>query len=158
MKRPMLPTGHKKLQDELAALKAQRPEIADEIEKARANGDLSENADYDAAKDKSGMVEAKIRDLEARLAQAEVIDPTKISSSEKVVFGLTVEIEDADTGDTKQYTIVGSEESDLEKGRISYETPLAKAMIGKAEGDDFTVKLPGGAKEYIVNSITNSYQ
>lgn len=158
MKRPMLPTGHKKLQDELATLKAQRPEIANEIEKARANGDLSENADYDAAKDKSGMVEAKIRDLEARLAQAQVIDPKKIASNEKVVFGLTVEIEDADSGDTKVFTIVGSEESNLENGKISFDTPLAKAMIGKAEGDDFLVKLPGGAKEYIVNSITNSFR
>ncbi|MCL4140711.1 UNVERIFIED_CONTAM: hypothetical protein GTU68_009094, partial [Idotea baltica] len=150
-------SGHKKLQDELQELKSQRPDIANEIEKARANGDLSENADYDAAKDKSGMVEAKIRDLEGKIAEANIIDPLKLKSTDKVVFGLTVEFEDMDSGITKTFTIVGSEESNLEKGLISYETPLARAMIGKSEGDDFTVKLPAGNKEYIVNSIKNSY-
>jgi transcription elongation factor GreA len=157
MKRPVTPRGYRRMQDELKELKAQRPELAIAIEKAREHGDLKENADYDAAKNKSGMVEAKIRDLEGRLAESAVIDPLALKSINKVVFGLTVEIEDLANGERKSYSIYGTEESDLNKGWISYETPLAKALIGKEVNDVVTVRLPAGAREYEILDITIAY-
>jgi len=139
-------------------LKAMRPEIARMIEVARGHGDLSENGDYDAAKEKSGMTEAKIRDIEARLAMAEVIDPRKLGTPSRVVFGSSVKIEDLDSGDKKVLSIYGAEETDIEKGWISFEAPLGKALIGKEEGDVVKVPLPGGAREYEVLEIFVSYE
>lgn len=158
MKRPMTPRGYATLRAELMKLKSMRPEIARMIEVARGHGDLSENGDYDAAKEKSGMTEAKIRDIEARLATAEVIDPLKLGKPGRVVFGSSVKIEDLESGEQKVLSIYGAEESDVAKGWISYETPLGKALIGKEEGDVARVALPGGAREYEVLEIFVSYE
>lgn len=136
-----------------------RPELARAIEIARGHGDLSENGDYDAAKEKSGMTEAKIRDIEARLAMAEVIDPRKLGEQpSRVVFGSSVKIEDVDTGDKRTISIFGAEESDVEKGWISFEAPLGKALIGKEIGDVVKVPLPTGAREYEVVEIFVVYE
>ena len=158
MKRPMTPRGYATLRAELMRLKALRPEIARMIEVARGHGDLSENGDYDAAKEKSGMTEAKIRDIEARLATAEVIDPLKLGKPARVVFGSSVKIEDVESGEQRTLSIYGAEESDVAKGWISYETPLGKSLIGKEEGDVARVALPGGAREYEVLEIFVSYE
>jgi len=158
MKRPMTPRGYATLRAELMRLKAMRPEIARMIEVARGHGDLSENGDYDAAKEKSGMTEAKIRDIEARLATAEVIDPLKLGNPSRVVFGSSVKIEDVESGEQRVLSIYGAEESDVAKGWISYETPLGKSLIGKEEGDVTRVALPGGAREYEVLEIFVSYE
>jgi transcription elongation factor GreA len=158
MKRPMTPRGYATLRAELIRLKAMRPELARAIEIARGHGDLSENGDYDAAKEKSGMTEAKIRDIEARLALAEVIDPLKFGELNRVVFGSSVRVEDVDSGDQRVFSIFGAEESDIDKGWISYETPIGKALIGKEVGDIAKVALPGGAKEYEVVEIFVSYE
>ncbi len=158
MKRPMTPRGYNTLRAELMKLKAMRPEIARMIEVARGHGDLSENGDYDAAKEKSGMTEAKIRDIEARLAVAEVIDPSKFGNLSRVVFGSSVKIEDVDSGEKRVLSIFGAEESDIEKGWISFEAPLGKALIGKEEGDVVKVPLPGGAREYEILEIFVSYE
>ena len=158
MKRPMTPRGYATLRTELMKLKAMRPEIARMIEVARGHGDLSENGDYDAAKEKSGMTEAKIRDIEARLATAEVIDPVKLGQPCRVVVGSSVKIEDVDSGEQRVLSIYGAEESDVARGWISYETPLGKALIGKEAGDVARVALPGGAREYEVIEIFVSYE
>jgi transcription elongation factor GreA len=139
-------------------LKSMRPELARAIEIARGHGDLSENGDYDAAKEKSGMTEAKIRDLEARLATAEVIDPRRLGTPTRVVFGSSVKIEDVDSGEQRVISIFGAEESDVEKGWISFEAPLGKAMIGKEIGDVVKVPLPTGAREYEVVDIFVVYE
>lgn len=158
MKRPMTPRGYNALRAELQKLKAMRPEIARAIEIARGHGDLSENGDYDAAKEKSGMTEAKIRDAEARLAVAEIIDPRKLGQPSKVVFGVSVKIEDLDSGESKVLSIYGAEESDIERGWISYEAPLGKALIGREIGDVAKVQLPGGVREYEIVEIFVDYQ
>lgn len=158
MKRPMTPRGYAALRTELMKLKSMRPELARAIEIARGHGDLSENGDYDAAKEKSGMTEAKIRDIETRLAMAEVIDPRKLGEPSRVVFGSSVKIEDVDTGDQRTISIFGAEESDVEKGWISFEAPLGKALIGKEIGDVVKVPLPTGAREYEVVEIFVVYE
>lgn len=159
MKRPMTPRGYAALRTELTRLKAMRPELARAIEVARGHGDLSENGDYDAAKEKSGMTEAKIRDIEARLAMAEVIDPRKFGSDiSRVVFGVSVKIEDLESGEQRVLSIFGAEESDVEKGWISFEAPLGKALIGKELGDVAKVPLPGGAREYEIIEIFVQYE
>jgi transcription elongation factor GreA len=158
MKRPMTPRGYAALRAELMKLKSMRPELARAIEIARGHGDLSENGDYDAAKEKSGMTEAKIRDLEARLATADVIDPRRLGTPSRVVFGSSVKIEDVDSGDQKVISIFGAEESDIEKGWISFEAPLGKALIGKEVGDVVKVPLPTGAREYEVVEIFVVYE
>ena len=157
MRKPITPRGYSKMREELKRLKAMRPEIANAIEIARGHGDLSENGDYDAAKNKSGMVEAKIRDLETKLSHAQVVDPRSITNLDKVVFGLTVAIEDVDSGEKKTLSIYGADESDIEKGWISFESPLAKGLIGKALGDIAKIQLPGGVREYEVMEILIDY-
>ena len=127
---------------------ASRPEISEEIGTARAHGDLKENAEYHAAKEKQGLVEAKIKDIEGRIAEANVIDPAKLNSNGKVVFGFTVELKDYEDDSLKQYTIVGETEADLTQGKISVTTPIAKGLIGKNEGDDVKIHTPGGEREY----------
>ena len=158
MKHPMTPRGYDSLRDELQKLKAQRPELANAIEVARGHGDLSENADYDAAKEKSGMVEAKIRDIESKLSLAEVIDPRKLSNLDRVVFGVSVKIEDVDSGEEKVLSIVGAHESDIARGRISFESPLGKGLIGKRAGDIAVMNLPAGKKEYEIHEIFVDYE
>ncbi len=148
----MTPEGHQSLKEEVAALKAQRPGISKEIGIAIDHGDLKENAEYHAAKDKQGMVEAKINDLEDKLARAEVIDPSRLGG-DKVKFGATVEIEDVDSGDVKTYRIVGPAESNIDEGTISVTSPVAKALINREVGDEVRVKVPGGLRTYEIADI-----
>lgn len=157
MSRPMTPRGYSLLREELRRLKALRPQNAKAIEAARAHGDLSENADYDAAKNKSGLTEARIRDVESALANAQVIDPSLIETPHKVVFGTSVKIADLESGEERTVSIYGSEESDVSKGWISFESPMGHALIGKAPGDTVTVKLPAGSREYEILEVFVEY-
>ena len=143
---------------ELMRLKAMRPELAMAIEVARGHGDLSENGDYDAAKERSGMVEAKIRDLDLKLTFAEVIDPRKVGEPKRVVFGVTCRIEDMDSGEERVVSLYGADETNIERGWISYESPLGKALIGKELGDTARANLPGGTKEFEIVEITIEYE
>lgn len=145
--------SHQFLTQELQRLKSvERPKATKAIEIARAHGDLSENAEYDAAKEAQGMLEARIRDMESQLATAQVVDISKLSGS-KVVFGATVELSDVDTGAERTISIVGDYEADVERGLVSYQSPFARALIGKEEGDIAKVRLPAGEKEYEVVSV-----
>jgi transcription elongation factor GreA len=158
MKRPITPRGYNALRRELHALKSQRPEIARAIEIARGHGDLSENGDYDAAKEKSGMVEAKIRDIEAKLSFAEIIDPRKIPASSRVVFGTTTRVLDLDSDEERVFSLVGADESNIDKNWISCESPLGRSLIGKEVGDVVKAKVPGGEREYEILEVTVDYQ
>lgn len=149
---PMTPRGAKLIEEELTALKAERPKISKEIGTAIEHGDLSENAEYHAAKERQGINEAKIRDLEARIALAEIIDPKKLSG-DKVKFGATVTLTNLDTNEEVTYQIVGAHEADIDKGLLSISAPLARAIIGKAAGDEVTVKLPAGERTYEIGSV-----
>jgi len=150
---PMTPAGATWMKRQLKKLKeVDRIENARAIEVARGHGDLSENADYSAAKEEQGMIEAKIREYEAKLALSEVIDPTKMSG-DKVMFGATVTIEDSEMGDSSTYTIVGEHEASIKKGKLSIGAPLARALIGKSVGDTATVATPKGKREVEVVSI-----
>lgn len=149
---PMTPAGHAALKAELAELKAERPKISQEIGTAAAHGDLKENAEYHAAREKQGMNEARIAYIEDQLARAEVIDP-KGMSGDRVRFGATVELEDLDSGKTVTYQIVGSEEADIAKGRISITSPVAKALINREVGDEVKVTTPGGVRNYEISAV-----
>jgi transcription elongation factor GreA len=149
---PMTPRGQARLKEELAQLKAERPRISKMIEEARGHGDLSENADYDAAKEKQGLTEARIREIETKLALANVIDPAKLSG-DKVVFGATVTLSDAESGEHTTYTIVGEDEADIKAGRIAITAPVARALIGKEIGDSARVKTPKGGREVEIIAI-----
>ena len=150
---PMTPSGFATMKAQLKKLKdVDRPANSRAIEIARGHGDLSENADYSAAKEEQGLIEAKIRELEAKLALAEVIDPTKLSGS-RVKFGATVTIEDAESGETQRYVIVGEHEADIKRGRISIGAPVARALIGKEIGETVTVQSPKGKREFEVTEV-----
>ncbi len=150
---PMTKAGFEKLRQELEYLKGEkRHEIVAAIEEARAHGDLSENAEYHAAKEEQGLNEARIKDMEDRLARAHVIDPSTITA-EKIVFGATVELIDINEGTEVEYQIVGVDEADIEHGKISITSPIARALIGKEEGDIAVVQAPGGEREYEIQSI-----
>ena len=149
----MTPSGFATMKAQLKKLKDHdRPANSRAIEVARGHGDLSENADYSAAKEEQGLIEAKIRELEAKLALAEVIDPTKLSGS-RVKFGATVTIEDSESGDPQTYTIVGEHEADIKKGRISIGAPLARQLIGKEVGDTVVIQSPKGKREVEVTNV-----
>jgi transcription elongation factor GreA len=151
-KMPMLAEGYEKLQAEVRHLKSvERPAIIDAIEEARGHGDLSENAEYHAAKERQGHVEAQIADIEDRLSRAMVIDP-KTLSGDKVVFGATVHLLDEDENKIV-YQIVGQTEADAKVGRISYSSPLGRALIGRSKGDDVEVSAPSGDKYYLIKKI-----
>lgn len=150
---PMTPSGYATMKAHLKRLKdIERPANSRAIEIARGHGDLKENADYSAAKEEQGLIEAKIRELEAKTALAEVIDPTKLSGS-RVKFGATVTIEDTESGESTTYVIVGEHEAEIKKGRISIGAPLARAMIGKEIGDTVTMTSPKGKREYEVTAV-----
>lgn len=150
---PMTPEGYRRLQQELKRLKSvERPAIVKAIEEARGHGDLSENAEYDAAKERQHQISKKIKDVEHKLSLAQVIDPATLSH-DKVVFGATVTIRDVDNDDSISYTIVGVDESDISRGKISVESPIARALIGKEEGDAVTVRTPKGARDFEVISV-----
>ncbi len=148
---PMLEEGHRKLNDELRRLRSERPEIVESIEAARAHGDLSENAEYHAAKERQGHIEATIADLEDQLSRAMVIDPKSLSG-DKVVFGATVTLKDED-GKKVKYQLVGQVEADANQGRISYNAPLGRALIGRQKGEDVQVSTPSGDRYYEIAKI-----
>jgi transcription elongation factor GreA len=148
---PMLEEGHRKLTDDLKRLKSERPEIVEAIEAARAHGDLSENAEYHAAKERQGHIEATIVDIEDRLSRAMIIDPTTLSG-DKVVFGATVTLIDEDKKKVK-YQLVGQTEADARVGRISYNSPLGRALIGRQKGEDVEVSTPSGERYYEIAKI-----
>ena len=148
---PMLAEGYERLTADLKALREERPKIVEAIEEARAHGDLSENAEYHAARERQSFVEGRIKELESILGRAEVIDTAKLSGSVK--FGATVALVDEDTGEERTYQIVGEAEADLERGLLNIKSPLARALIGKDEGDSVEVRTPGGAKAYEILSV-----
>jgi transcription elongation factor GreA len=148
---PMLAEGHRKLSDELKRLKGERPEIVEAIEVARAHGDLSENAEYHAAKERQGQIEASLAEHEDKLSRAMVIDPTTLSG-DKIVFGATVTLLDEDDK-TIRYQLVGVAEADANAGRISYNSPLGRALIGRQVGEDVEVSAPAGDRYYAVKKI-----
>ena len=150
---PMTPRGAAKIKEELARLKAERPRISREIGVARDHGDISENAEYHAAKERQGMVEAQIKDLEDKLSRSEVIDPARLSGS-RVAFGATVSLSNVETSEASTYQIVGADEASIEDGSISVSAPLARALIGKEVGDEVTVTLPGGRRTYEITDVT----
>lgn len=150
-KLPMLAEGYERLIAELKALREERPKIVDAIEEARAHGDLSENAEYHAAKERQGQVEATIGDLEDRVSRAQIIDPTTLSGS-KIIFGATVTLLDDDDKPVR-YQIVGPYEADAKIGRISYNSPLGRALIGRQVGDEVEVSVPAGDRCYAVEKI-----
>lgn len=151
---PITRRGAEKLKAELHQLKTvQRPAVISAIAEARAQGDLSENAEYDAAKDRQGFIEGRIRELEGKLAAAQVIDPSALDAGGKVVFGATVELEEEDTGEQVRYQIVGEDEADLKEGLINISSPIARALIGKEQGDTAEVQAPGGIKHYEIVAV-----
>lgn len=146
--------GAARLKAELQRLKTiERPAVIQALSDARSHGDLSENADYDAAKDRQGFIEGRISEVEAKLAHAQVIDPAEIEADGRVVFGSTVEIEDVESGDRKAYQIVGDDEADIKASKISVNSPIARALIGKTEGDTVEVQAPGGVRSYEVVGV-----
>jgi len=154
---PITKRGAEMLKEELHRLKTvERPAVIAAIAEARAQGDLSENADYDAAKDRQGFIEGRIQEIEGKLSVAQVIDPSAVDGGGKVVFGATVELEDEESGDTVKYQIVGEDEADLKQGLINISSPIARALIGKEEGDTAEVQAPGGIRRYEVVAV--SYQ
>jgi transcription elongation factor GreA len=151
---PMTVRGHELLQEELKRLKGvDRPAVIQAIAEARAHGDLKENAEYHAAKEQQGFIEGRIKELEAKLSNLQVIDVTAIDAKGKIVFGATVDLLDDATGKEIVYRIVGEDESDLKQGLISYTSPMARALIGKYEGDEITLSAPGGEMQYEVIQV-----
>lgn len=150
---PITLNGYNRLKEELDRLRnVDSREVVLAIQEARGHGDLSENAEYDAAKERQGMIEARISELESKMSLFEVIDVSQLSG-DKVAFGATVTIENLDTEERKEYTIVGSDEVDIFNGKISVMSPLARAMLGKEEGDDFVVQAPSGEVEYEIVKV-----
>lgn len=151
---PMTPQGHASLEAELKQLKTvERPRITTAIAEAREHGDLKENAEYHAAREQQGLCEARIRDIEAKLGGAQVIDPTTLPREGRVVFGVTVVIENMDTGEEKRYKIVGDDEADFKVNKISVNSPIARGLIGKSEGDDVKIQTPSGVVEFEILEV-----
>lgn len=151
---PLTVAGAAKLRDELQRLKTiERPAVIAAIAEARSHGDLSENAEYDAAKERQGFLEARIKDLEGKLANAQIIDPLLLDADGRCVFGATVDLEDQESGDAVTYQIVGEDEADLKAGKVSISSPIARALIGKYAGDVAEVQAPGGVREYEIIDV-----
>ena len=151
---PMTARGAEALRAELKRLKAvDRPNVITAIAEARAQGDLSENAEYDAARERQGFIEGRIIELEAKLSNAQIIDPTLLDDDDRVVFGSTVDLIDTESQETVTYQIVGEDEADLKLGKISYSSPIAKALIGKSAGDVAEVRTPGGVREFEIVDV-----
>ena len=154
MKRPITKEGYQKLKEELERFKKiERPKNIQDIAEARAHGDLSENAEYSAAKERQSYIAGRMADLENRLATSEIIDTSRLDSS-KVVFGATVKLIDLFKGESKKYTIVGEDEADLKNGKISLSSPVGRALIGNKDGDVVTIKVPAGDREYEIQGIS----
>jgi len=151
---PITKRGAEILKAELHKLKTvDRPAVINAISEARAQGDLSENAEYESAKDRQGFIEGRIQEVEGKLSAAQIIDPASLDAGGRVVFGSTVDLEDEDTGDRVRYQIVGEDEADLKLGLINISSPIARALIGKEEGDTAVVQAPGGEKSYEVIAV-----
>lgn len=152
---PITKRGAEKLRQELHRLKTvDRPWVINSIAEARAQGDLSENAEYEVAKDRQGFIEGRIQEIEGTLSAAQVIDPSELDAGGKVVFGSTVELEEEKTGEAVKYQIVGEDEADLKLGLINVSSPIARALIGKEEGDTAEVQAPGGVKRYEIVAVS----
>ncbi len=146
--------GAQRLKVELHRLKTvDRPAVIQAIAEARSHGDLSENADYDAAKERQGFIEGRIAEVEAKLAAAQVIDPATLDPDGRIVFGATVDLEDTQSGDQVTYQIVGDDEADIKDGKISVSSPIARALIGKSDGDTADVQAPGGVRSYDIVGV-----
>jgi transcription elongation factor GreA len=151
---PLTKRGAELLREELHRLKViERPAVINAIAEARAQGDLSENAEYDAARERQGFVEGRIADIDGKLSNAQIIDPASVDAEGRVVFGSTVELEDQKSNDVIRYQIVGEDEADIKAGRISISSPIARALIGKYAGDIAEVQAPGGVKEYEILDV-----
>jgi transcription elongation factor GreA len=151
---PLTVRGAEMLRVELKRLRSEdRPNVIKAIAEARAHGDLSENAEYHAAREQQGFIEGRILEIESRLGNAEIIDPTQFAGSDKVVFGATVELEPVDGGDKVVYQIVGEDEADIRKGLLSIGSPIARALVGKCDGDEVSVSAPGGTRTYEIVSV-----
>ena len=150
---PISVQGYKALEEELARLKSDRPEIIQAIKEAREEGDLRENAGYDAARERQGMAEARIKYIESRLALYQIIDLDTLNG-EKVIFGATVDLEDVDSGEAKVYTILGPDEADPSKGSISFLSPVGQALLGREEGDEVSVEIPRGRVTYEITGVS----
>lgn len=151
---PLTVKGAERLREELHRLKTiERPNVIAAIAEARSHGDLSENAEYDAAKERQGFIEGRIQDVEAKLSNSQIIDPTLLDADGRCVFGATVDLEDQDSGDPVTYQIVGEDEADIKAGKISYNSPVARALIGKYAGDIAQVQAPGGMREYEIIDV-----
>jgi len=154
-KYPMTVMGAKMLQDELTHLKTiERPKVIQAIAEARSHGDISENAEYDAAKERQGFIEGRIAEIETKLSQAYIIDPSTVENTGRIIFGVTVELLDLETDNTSMYQIVGDDEADIKNGKISVNSPVAKSLIGKEIGNVVEVKVPSGIKEYEVLNVS----
>ena len=151
---PITKRGAEKLKEELHKLKTvDRPWVINAIAEARAQGDLSENAEYEAAKDRQGFIEGRIAEVEGKLSAAQIIDPTSINADGRVVFGATVTLEDEDSGQQVTYQIVGEDEADIKQNLLNFGSPIARALIGKEEGDSVAVQTPGGTKNYDIVQV-----
>ncbi|MEY4267282.1 MAG: hypothetical protein RIS90_1817 [Pseudomonadota bacterium] len=152
---PITKRGAEKLKAELHKLKTvDRPWVINAIAEARAQGDLSENAEYEAAKDRQGFIEGRIQEIDGKLSAAQIIDPAELDAGGRVVFGATVQLEDEDSGDRVTYQIVGEDEADIKLGFINIGSPIARALIGKVEGDTAEVQAPGGIRHYEVVAVS----
>ena len=153
-KTPLTVAGAEKLRTELHRLKTvERPSVIAAIAEARSHGDLSENAEYEAAKDRQGFIEGRIMEVESKLANAQIIDPTLLDADGRCVFGATVELEDLESGQVVTYQIVGDDEADIKDNKISISSPIARALIGKYAGDIAEVQAPGGVREYEILDV-----
>ena len=151
---PLTVAGAARLRDELQRLKTiERPKVVAAIAEARSHGDLSENAEYDAAKERQGFLEGRIKDLEGKLSNAQIIDPILLDADGRCVFGATVDLEDQESGDGVTYQIVGEDEADIKQGKLSFGSPMARALIGKYAGDIAQVQAPGGVREYEIIDV-----
>lgn len=152
---PMTRNGVERLKEELHQLKSQdRPNIIQAIAEARAQGDLSENAEYESAKERQGFIEGRIAEIEAKLSNVQIIDPATLNADGKCVFGATIELEDLDVEKSFTYQIVGEDEADIKANKISISSPLARALIGKEDGDVVEVETPGGQKTYEISNVS----
>ncbi len=151
---PLTVRGAERLREELKRLKSvDRPKVIEAIAEARAHGDLKENAEYHAAREQQGFIEGRIKEIEGKLSNAEIIDVSKLNAGGRVVFGATVDLVAADSGDEMTYQIVGEDEADIKEGRISVNSPIARALIGKEEGDEVLVRAPGGDKTFEIVEV-----
>ncbi len=151
---PLTVAGAKRLNEELARLKSvERPAVIEAIAEARAQGDLSENAEYEAARERQAFIEGRIKELEGTISNAQVIDPTTLDAEGRIVFGATVKLEDLESGEVVQYQIVGDLEADIKQNLISISSPVARGLIGKSEGDVVVIRVPSGDREFEIHEV-----